>query len=222
MNRARRFMPLLFVLGTLTVIGVLAVGFVWSGVYDIGADNPHTVPVKMALQSLRERSIAVRAQALELPAGLDDCERAAAGAGHYAEMCAACHLAPGVLQSELREGLYPQPPSLVEPTPRDPRTMFWVIKHGIKMSAMPAWGKSHDDEAIWSIVAFIRQLPGLSPSDYRALAGAAPLHDVHVHGGVGTEYPPESQSEHVPTKADGTRTGVHGKAKQHSHHDHRH
>ena len=39
MNRARRFMPLLFVLGTFIVIAVLTVGFVWSGLYDIGADN---------------------------------------------------------------------------------------------------------------------------------------------------------------------------------------
>jgi mono/diheme cytochrome c family protein len=218
MNRARRFLPLWFVLGTFVVIGLLAVGFVWSGVYDIGADTPHSVPVKKALQSLRERSIAVRAQALELPPGLDDGVRAAAGASHYAEMCAVCHLAPGMLHSELRDGLYPQPPSLIEPTRSDPRTMFWVIKHGIKMSAMPAWGKSHDDDAIWSIVAFVRQLPSLSPSDYRALAGEAPLHDGHVHPGVGTG----SQSDHVPTQADGAGARAHGKAKQHSHHDHRH
>jgi hypothetical protein len=61
--------------------------------------------------------------------------------------------------SELREGLYPRPPSFVEPAQRDPRTMFWTIKHGIKMSAKPAWGKSHDDEAIWNMVAFVRKVP---------------------------------------------------------------
>lgn len=218
MSRARHFMPLWLVLGTFVVVGLSAVGFVWSGVYDIGADTPHSVPVKKALQSLRERSIAVRAQALELPPDLDDGVRVAAGAPHYAEMCALCHLAPGMLHSELRDGLYPQPPSLLEPTRRDPRTMFWVIKHGIKMSAMPAWGKSHDDDAIWSIVAFIRQLPSLSQPEYRALAGEAPLHDGHVHGSVGTE----PQSHHAPAQAEGAGARAHGKAKQHSHHHHRH
>jgi hypothetical protein len=46
--------------------------------------------------------------------------------------------------------------------------MFWTIKHGIKMSAIPAWGKSHDDEAIWNMVAFVRKAPGMSAPDYRA------------------------------------------------------
>ena len=53
---------------------------------------------------------------------------------------------------------------------QESRRAFWIIKHGIKMSAMPAWGKTLDDEAIWDVVAFVRKMPNLTPEDYRQLA----------------------------------------------------
>ena len=76
----------------------------------------------------------------------------AAGAERYAALCVGCHLAPGVTKSDLRPGLYPHPPNLSQEDSRDAQRAFWTIKHGIKMSAMPAWGKSLDDAAIWDIV----------------------------------------------------------------------
>jgi mono/diheme cytochrome c family protein len=56
----------------------------------------------------------------------------------------------------------------------DPRQAFWVIKHGIKMSAMPAWGLSHDDATIWSIVAFLKKLPDMTPEQYKEIVAKAP------------------------------------------------
>lgn len=84
-----------------------------------------------------------------------------------------CHLAPGVSKSETRSGLYPQPPNLA--TVRIPAAQaFWAIKHGIKMSAMPAWGSSHDDETIWSLVAFLQILPTLTAEQYKKTVAEAP------------------------------------------------
>jgi len=88
-------------------------------------------------------------------------------------MCTGCHLAPGMADSEIRPGLYPQPPNLAREKV-DARKAFWVIKHGIKMSAMPAWGLSHDDPTIWSMVAFLQKLPMLSPAQYRDIVAKAP------------------------------------------------
>src|SRR3546814_12958820 len=70
----------------------------------------------------------------------------------YAAMCTQCHLKPGLKDSELRQGLYPLPPNLSQ-VRVDPKDAFWVIKHGIKMSEMPAWGMvpGHDDPTIWSM-----------------------------------------------------------------------
>jgi hypothetical protein len=52
-----------------------------------------------------------------------------------------------------------------------------VIKHGIKMSAMPAWGASHDDATIWSMVAFLQKLPGMSAQEYKDIVARAPPDD---------------------------------------------
>ena len=100
-----------------------------------------------------------------------------------AEMCAGCHLAPGRKQSELRDALYPKPPDLTARFQATAAEEFWVIKHGIKMSAMPAWGVTHDDSVIWAIVAFVRKLPDLTPERYQALAGTSeePEHHHHSH-----------------------------------------
>jgi mono/diheme cytochrome c family protein len=53
---------------------------------------------------------------------------------------------------------------------------FWIIKHGIKMTAMPAWGATHSDAQIWNIVAFFQAMPGMTPEIYKALVASAPDH----------------------------------------------
>jgi mono/diheme cytochrome c family protein len=154
---------------TLAVLGLGAGGFIYSGVYNIGADDHHTRVVLALIEQLRDRSVAVRASALPVP-DLNDPDRLAAGARQYAQHCVGCHLAPGQGRSDLRTGLYPHPPNLGQEAPPDPRQAFWTIKHGIKMSAMPAWGKTLDDGAIWDLVALVRRLPELTPESYQQLA----------------------------------------------------
>ena len=160
-------------------LGLLA-GFVWSGIYNVGADDHHTRPVMLLMQALRDRSIQARSRDIIVPP-LDDPALVLKGAGQYAAMCTGCHLAPGMTDSEIRPGLYPQPPDLSK-TRVDPRVAFWTIKHGIKMSAMPAWGASHDDQTIWSIVAFLQKLPELSPAQYKDIVAKAPP-DEDMEGG---------------------------------------
>lgn len=165
----------LVVVITLAVLVAGAGIYAWSGLYDIGADAPHWKPTYALLETLRDRSIHARAGNLAIP-DLDDPQRILVGAGQYAAMCTGCHLAPGMRDSEIRPGLYPQPPNLSRQQV-DPRVAFWVIKHGIKMSAMPAWGGSHDDATIWSMVAFLRKLPGMTPAQYKAIVAKAPPDD---------------------------------------------
>ena len=142
--------------------------FVSSGVYNIAADDHHTRVVLALIEQLRDRSIAARARSIEVP-DLQDSARILAGAARYAALCVGCHLAPGVNKSPIRAGLYPHPPNLAEEGTREVRETFWTVKHGIKMSAMPAWGKSLDDAAVWDIVAFVRQMPSMSPQTYQQL-----------------------------------------------------
>ena len=156
----------------LTAIGgaclVGATAFVYFGVFNVAADDPHTKPVYWLLETLRERSIAIRARDIAVPP-LDDPTLISAGGADYNEMCTGCHLQPGVEQSELAAAMYPRPPSLARVKRERPAETFWIIKHGIKMSGMPAWGATHDDPRMWAIVAFLQQLPRLTPAQYQIL-----------------------------------------------------
>jgi hypothetical protein len=153
---------------TLAVFALGATVFVESGVYDIGADDHHTKLTLSLIESLRDRSIEVRSRSLELQY-VDAPERISAGAKRYASLCAGCHLAPGEAKSLVRVGLYPHPPNLAQEEVSDGRRAFWIVKHGIKMSAMPAWGKTLDDAGIWDILSFIRKMPDMSADQYRQL-----------------------------------------------------
>ena len=158
--------------GVLLVIAVGLAAYARSGLYDIGADDHHWTVTYDILQSVRDRSIRERSRDLR-PPDLQDPQLVSEGAGQYAAMCAGCHLAPGEVSSEVRAGMYPQPPNLSN-TRVDPRDAFWVIKHGVKMSGMPAWGGSHDDATIWSLVAFLQALPELTPQQYKEMVAKAP------------------------------------------------
>jgi mono/diheme cytochrome c family protein len=174
------------------IAAILAVGFLWSGLYDVGADDPHLPPVHAALETLRERSIAVRSRQLAVPA-LSDRAMIRQGAGNYEAMCSACHLAPGVAATELSRGLYPSPPALARGRLASPAGQFWVIKHGIKASAMPSWGKSMDDQAIWGLVAFLQRLPSLDAAQYHAVVESS---EGHSHGPGATSEAHSHQHSH--------------------------
>jgi mono/diheme cytochrome c family protein len=154
------------VIVTLVLLAAAAALFVVSGFYNIGADDHHTSMTLAMIEELRDRSIAARARSIDVQL-ISDPERIAAGAQHYAALCAGCHLAPGTTKSTVRAGLYPHPPNLAQAEVQDPRRAFWVIKHGIKMSAMPAWGKFLDDAAIWEVVSFVEKMPGMTPETYQ-------------------------------------------------------
>ena len=128
-------------------------------------------------QTVRERSIAVRAASVAVPSDLTNSKRIASGAGQYAAMCSSCHLAPGMKRTEIARGLYPRAPELRRGSDLSPAEEFWVVKHGLKMTGMPAWGVTHDDEMLWDVVAFLRKLPELCADEYQALVKSAPAHE---------------------------------------------
>ena len=151
------------------VLAIGSVAFIGSGVYNIGADDHHTKIVLALIEQLREHSIETRSRGIEAHF-VTDPVRIADGAQYYATLCVGCHLAPGVTHSDIRQGLYPHPPNLAQEELQPAQRAFWIIKHGIKMSAMPAWGTALDDEAIWDIVAFIRKMPDMTPDSYQRLS----------------------------------------------------
>lgn len=191
MKRRRTTLWVMLGFGAGAVLGGLA--FAYSGFYNVAADDPHTRPVYTLMETVRSRSIAARASKLEAPADLTSEARIRQGAGNYNAMCMGCHLAPGMAETELSRGLYPKPPDLTK-TMVDAAEAFWVIKHGIKASGMPAWGQSMQDEYVWNMAAFLQQLPKLDKAGYDALVASS---GGHSHGGNET-----TPHEHADGAAD--------------------
>jgi mono/diheme cytochrome c family protein len=162
----------IFVVVVLAVAAAIAL----SGTYNVAADSTHMALTRTILGFVRERSIDVRAEDIKVPP-LGDPKMIADGAADYDAMCTGCHLAPGVAENEMRPGMDPKPPLLAARGDANPGEDFWIVKHGIKMTAMPAWGITHSDAEIWNMVAFLQKLPKLSPAQYRALA-ASGHHDM--------------------------------------------
>lgn len=182
-------------IGALATAALVTAGiYVAGGWYDFGADSAHWKISEAMIETVRDRSIARRSDGIDVP-DLTDQQLILKGAGQYAAMCTQCHLSPIDKVSDIRPGLYPQPPELSK-IRVDPREAFWVTKHGIKMTAMPAWGRGHDDATIWSIVAFVNKLPDLSADEYRKFVAMAPPDG---HGDAHSE----SQNTKPPPATDG-------------------
>lgn len=201
-------------LATLALI-VLGAGIVYFGVINVAADVPHSTAIHALLETARQRSITVRSRDIEVP-DLSDTQMIQSGAGNYDAMCAACHLAPGVESTELSENLNPAPPNLTDANRKlVPARDFWTIKHGIKATAMPAWGKSMADPYIWGLVAFLEQLPSLTSMEYQALVAAS---DGHQHGGGESQmHAAESADSDVPLPGDEQPTDDHHHAGESDH-----
>jgi mono/diheme cytochrome c family protein len=173
-------MPLRTLLIALIVAGG-GFGFIYSGLYDVAATTPHWPVTSWLLDTARVRSIEVQAAGIQPPLGFDAPAQIETGVDHFAAHCAVCHGAPGVPRGAIARGLYPLPPDLAgAATQFSPGELFWILKHGIKMTGMPAW-PDHSDDELWATVAFLEQLPGMSEPDYAKLLIAAMTHGGHHH-----------------------------------------
>jgi len=164
---------LLTVLIVVLALAASALAFIYSGLYDVAASSPDEGLVHWVLETTQEHSVERQMKASPVPP-LSDPALVQTGFTHYHEMCVTCHGAPGVEASEIGQGLNPYPPELATAAGEaNPQELFWIVKHGIKMTGMPSFGVTHTDQEIWAIVAFLRKLPKLSPQEYQALEQAA-------------------------------------------------
>ena len=163
-----------WVLYTVLALGVAAplgaVLFAWSGLYSVAASRGHFLVTDMFLRFGMENSVEAHAPDIQ-PPPLDDIHLIRLGAGHYHSGCAYCHGAPGTPITPVAQGMLPAPPDLKgrvgEWTDQE---LFWIVMHGIKYAGMPAWPAQERDDEVWTVVAFLRHLPGLDAQGYRRLA----------------------------------------------------
>ena len=186
----------MLVLGFVLAI-VCGAALIYVGAYDVAATRHHWPLTEWVLDTARIRSIKARAAGITPPTGLESEANILVGTEHFADHCAVCHGAPGVPKGDIAEGLYPQPPNLAVTSKRfSDAELFWIVKHGIKMTGMPGWS-DHGDDELWATVAFIRKLSGMTLDEYAKLVAqvmshgeqhhhrpSTPTGEVHQHGGT--------------------------------------
>ena len=153
----------------LPLAGIAAFLFVKSGVYDVGAAKRHTRLTEWLTHETMIHSVRIRAERLAPPSHTS-ADEVVAGYCAYETHCVACHGAAGVAREAWVSGMEPQPPYLLDATEQfTPGELFWIVKNGIKMTGMPAWGSSMSDRQMWNIVAWLQVSRNLPPQTYLRL-----------------------------------------------------
>lgn len=150
-----------------------AAALVYSGWYNVAATEPHLGVTRAFMTAVMSQSVRARAPQAA-PPDLASAAVIRKGARHYQENCVVCHGAPGKEMGDIGKGLTPRPPDLAESAKNwTAGELYWIVKHGIRMTGMPAWGASHKDEDLWAIAAFLVRMPDVSASEYQALQAEA-------------------------------------------------
>jgi mono/diheme cytochrome c family protein len=146
----------------------------WFGGYDIAATRQHIAVVYWLLDTGTRRAIKTRAKSIEVPP-LGDPAQLERGAALFVQHCVQCHGAPGVAPEPFALGMTPSAANLVHTARTStPAEIYWAVRHGLKLSGMPAWEFRMSDAELWAVVAFVRTLPARTPDDYRAFVRGLP------------------------------------------------
>lgn len=157
---------------------VLGLGIAWLGLVPIAASTEHWAPAQWFLHFTMRQSVQAQAGGVK-PPSMSDPLRVQRGAGAYASACANCHGAPGQAPQLFASRMIPPAPPLTDAIASwQPQELYWIVRNGIKYTAMPAWAAPGRDDEVWDVVAFLSELPQLGPLRYRQLAhgmaGAGP------------------------------------------------
>lgn len=149
--------------------------FVWFGLFNISAREPHWEITSWILKQVRDRSIVVRSRDEKLP-HIDEQNLTQSEVDHFHGMCRLCHGAPSYQPNEFAKGLYPQPPDLASRNvqAKSDEEIYWTISNGIKMTGMPSFGETHNERTVVGMLKIVRTLPGMQQSEYKnMLSGRA-------------------------------------------------
>jgi mono/diheme cytochrome c family protein len=171
----KHFLVSATILLALGVIGAAA--FIGAGIYDVSAVEQHTKPVYWIIEASMRRSVHAHSADEPTPPGSDKPTKDALQRGlrvYHAE-CERCHGGPGVAPEGFALGMTPSPANLADTAERWKfEDVYWVVKYGLKMTAMPAWMYRLSEQEMREVSAFVMsELRDLSPDDYRARTRAS-------------------------------------------------
>ncbi len=173
--------------------GVVLGGIVFaSGIVSIKASSGHWPVTEWFMHTGLERSVALHSIGIK-PPPLDDSDLIIKGAAHFEIGCRPCHGSPGLPQPRIASQMTPHSPNLGALIPNwEPNELFYIVKHGVKFTGMPAWPALHRDDEVWAVVAFLQKLPQLNEAEYRRLAQGDPRPTAPMEQLEGTEQTPSA------------------------------
>ena len=173
-RRGLKLGALLAVLGLAIFAALGGALLVISGIIPVKASSGHWPITAWVLHFTMRRSIATHSLGINTPP-LDDPELVLKGATHYEIGCRSCHGSPGMRLPRIPQAMTPHPPELLSPIRElKPAELFYVVKHGVKFTGMPAWPAPQRDDEVWAVVAFLQKLPELDQAAYRQLIHGEP------------------------------------------------
>jgi cytochrome c553 len=139
--------------------------------YNVAASRDHFWVTTWILGKVRDRSVATRSAFIETPP-LDNPDLVRLGAAHYEGGCVPCHSRPGEPIDVIVSHMLPSPPHLTDAAARRPlEELYWIVKHGLKYTGMPAWPAPIRDDEVWALTAFLSELADGKVNNYGELAG---------------------------------------------------
>jgi mono/diheme cytochrome c family protein len=160
---------ILTVLVSAAIVVIAGLVVIYTGTPNVAATSPHTPIVRWILSTTMDHAVESAARGVKVPPDYNQID-IRAGYYHYDSMCIMCHGAPGQDRQWVGKGLYPEPPYLYRSVvDLSPAEVFWIAKHGIKDTGMPALQPTRTDGEIWKIAAFVKRLPEITPEEYQTL-----------------------------------------------------
>lgn len=151
------------------LLGLALAVYLGGGFMEVAADAAPPAWEAALMTSAVHASVRRRAPALRNPLPAGDATLIAGGK-LYMNDCAGCHGAPGQPPSDFGATFYPRAPQLPRVGSRYTEAqLFWVAKHGIRMSGMYPQALSYSDSRLWSLAAFIARITNLPPAVAQAL-----------------------------------------------------
>jgi mono/diheme cytochrome c family protein len=192
----RWWLPWLIGLASAGVFAAIAaVAVIYSGLFNTTASAPHIRFIGWLTHTTMIHSVRARAGSIDAPDHFTP-QQVREGFVAYQQRCVACHGGPATARADWAGALTPTPPYLLDAARRwSPAELYWIVRDGVKMTAMPAWGEVEPDSRVWSMVAFLEALPDMAPADYLR------MQEAFKAGAAASPRPPESSPRRSPRPA---------------------
>jgi thiosulfate dehydrogenase len=166
-----------FILGVLVTLIVLAIGvycFFALGLAPVATASP-AMPFEKKLAKLGLNKRIEKEMPKNPPNIQMDDTAYQVAANFYKDDCAFCHGLPNQQRPRAATGMYPPPPQLFQGkgvTDDEPGETYWKVANGIRLTGMPAYKPSRNDQQLWQVTMLLKNADKLPVSAQQVLGGA--------------------------------------------------